>query len=303
MKRFYYCCFLMLSVLCTDLCAQPKHFVLSGNPRQPEICLEMNATNDTVRPFIYLLEGNAIATAAVGGRFRSTGNSVCFTPLYPLAAGERFMIRAKGCVDTVITIASDPIQIPAAATSVAAIYPLTDSIPRNILFFHVRFTEPMQESDKAWMKISILDEKGKLIPNTWRQRSFWLDSGRLLVLMIHPGRVKSGIHYIGPVFDTGKRYTLVADSTLKDIYGRSLGASANRSYTVVQDQKERLKINAVTAKVKSGTNEPITIQLNNAADHAAAVTGFSIVDGSNKEVKFTLVQNNTNTILLQPQQA
>ncbi|MFA6152120.1 MAG: hypothetical protein WC716_12415, partial [Chitinophagaceae bacterium] len=42
---------------------------------------------------------------------------------------------------------------------------------------------------------------------------------------------------------------------------------------------------------------------NNAADHAAAVTGFSIVDGSNKEVKFTLVQNNTNTILLQPQQA
>lgn len=303
MKRFFYCCLLMQTFLCTDLHAQQKHFVVSGNPKQPDICLAVNGVKDTIRPSIYLLVGDAIATSAVGGRFRNTGSSVCFTPMYPLAAGQRFIIRAKGCVDTVITIPSDPIQIPAAATSVAAIYPLADSIPKNILFFHVRFTEAMQESEQAWMKISILDDKGSLIPNTWRQRSFWLDSGRLLVLMIHPGRVKSGIHYIGPVFDMGKRYTLVVDSTLKDVYGRALHASATHTYTVVQDQKERIKISSVTAKVKSGTNEPISIHLNNAADHAAAVTGFSIVDNSEKEVRFTLVQNNTNKLQLLPEQA
>jgi hypothetical protein len=303
MKRFFYCCLLMQTFLCTDLHAQQKHFVLSGDPKQPDICLEMNGAKDTIRPGIYLLAGNAIATSAVGGRFRSSGNSVCFTPMYPLAAGERFVIQAIGCADTVITIPSDPTQIPAAATSVAAIYPLADSIPKNILFFHVRFTQAMQESEQAWMKISILDDKGELIPNTWRQRSFWLDSGRLLVLMIHPGRVKSGIHYIGPVFDMGKQYTLVVDSTLKDVYGRSLGASATQTYTVVQDQKERLKISSVSAKVTSGTKEPISVQLNNAADHAAAVAGFSIVGPSEKEVRFTLVQNNTNTLLLQPEQA
>ena len=303
MKHFLYCSLFVPLLICTELHAQQKHFVLSGDPKQPDICIQVNGSNDTIQPNVYLLTGNAMATSAVGGRFRSSGHNRCFTPMYPLAAGERFIIKATGFVDTMISIPANSIQIPAAPTSVAAIYPLADSIPKNILFFHVRFTQSMQESEQAWMKISILDDKGTLIPNTWRQRSFWLDSGRLLVLMIHPGRVKSGIRYIGPVFDVGKQYTLVVDSSLKDIYGRSVLAGSSHTYTVVKERKERIKINSVTANVTSGTNEPIALQLNNPVDHASALTGFSIVDQSEKELSFTLIQNNNNTLLLQPDKA
>ncbi|HTN17593.1 MAG TPA: hypothetical protein VL092_07935 [Chitinophagaceae bacterium] len=303
MKRFFYCCIITQTLCGSPLWAQQKSIQISGSMKLPDICLQVAGLNDSTQPRLYFVTDNKAAESPVAGHYRRAGHTICYTPMYPLAAGERFLVKAEGFADTLLSVLADPVVIPAIPASVADIYPLTDSIPKNILFFHVRFAQAMQESQQAWKKISILDEQGTVIPNTWRQRSFWLDSGRLLVLMIHPGRVKSGIRYIGPVFAIGKKYTLVVDSTLKDVYGRSLNTNAQRTYTVVQELSEKLKINAVSTKLRSGTKDPVSIQLNNAADHGAAIAAFSIYDASERKVDFTLVQNKTNTLLLQPLQS
>ncbi|MBL7711569.1 MAG: hypothetical protein JNL13_03855 [Chitinophagaceae bacterium] len=263
----------------------------------------MNGPQDSTQPKLYFVADNKAAASPVAGHYQRSGNTLCYTPMYPLAAGERFLVKAAGYADTLLSVPADPLLVPEVPASVAAIYPLSDSIPKNILFFHVRFTQAMQQDQQAWKKIHIYNDSGQLIPNTWRQRSFWLDSGRLLVLMIHPGRVKSGIRYIGPVFDIGRKYTLLADSSLKDRYGQALKASAQHTYHVGQELKERLKIVSATTKLSSGTTEPVLIRLNNAADHAAAVAGISMVDQAGKEVAFTLEQENNSNLLLRPAQA
>lgn len=303
MKRFLYCGIITQTLCGSPIWAQQKNIQISGSPKRPDICLQLNGPQDSTQPKLYFVADNKAAETPVAGHYRRSGNTVCYTPMYPLAAGERFLVKAAGYADTLLSVPADPVQTPVAPASVAAIYPLADSIPKNILFFHVRFTQAMQEDQRAWKKIHIYNDSGQLVPNTWRQRSFWLDSGRLLVLMIHPGRVKSGIRYIGPVFDIGRKYTLIADSSLKDRYGQSLKTSAQHTYSVGPDLKERLKIVSATTKVSSGSMEPVIIRLNNAADHAAAVAGISIADQSGKEVAFTLAQGKDNNINLYPAQS
>lgn len=302
MRRFLYCCIITQTLCGSPLGAQQKNIQISGSIKRPDICFQQSGPKDSINAGLYLMVGDKAAKDPVAVQYRRSGNTVCCTPLYPLAAGERFLVKAAGFADTLLSVPADPVQLPAAPASVAAIYPLSDSIPKNILFFHVRFTQAMQEDQRAWKKIRIYDDSGQLVQNTWRQRSFWLDSGRLLVLMIHPGRVKSGIRYIGPVFDIGRKYTVVADSSLKDRYGQSLKAPAQHTYSVGQDLKERLKIVSATTKVSSGSMEPVVIRLNNAADHAAAFAGITILDKAGKEVRYTLAQGNDNNLNLHPAQ-
>lgn len=303
MKKILYVCAGLLLLVLRNAAGQGQ-YLLSGNVMQPHICVQrVYADTDMAveeqQPRLYLLSGNVPAELPVAGTYSHSGDQLCFEPLYPLAEAQRFLLKARGCRDTVISTPAVTAP-PLAAAAAVSVYPLADSIPENILFFHVRFTQPMQEDRNAWKKISIRDEQGKVIPGTWRQRSFWLDSSRLLVLMIHPGRVKSGIRYMGPVFAAGHSYTLVVDSSLADAYGRPLAGSLTRRYTAVPEVQERLQVYGMTQKLKADTREPLVIRFVNGVDHAAACTGILMYDAAGRLLPCTVQQYEACTVSIQP---
>lgn len=304
MKSLLCLCFASLCLQLHQAYGQAK-YQISGNNRQPNICIpQVSAGSDTGRkgrkPFLYLMSGNEISELPVAGNYTDTNGWICFQPLYPLAEGNSFVLRTAGYNDTIISIAAAKMAIPTESGSVSAIYPLTDTIPENILFFHVRFSQTMKEDKDAWKKVHIINDRGEKISGTWRQRSYWLDSGRLLVLMIHPGRVKSGIHYTGPVFIKGKAYTIQVDSTLEDQYGRSLTASAHHRYVVTEEQRQKLQACSVPATLKSGTKEAIEIKFCNGIDYAAACTGIFMYDAAGKALACTVQQYEECTVRIQP---
>jgi hypothetical protein len=303
MNRFFYWCTGVLLLLLQDAAAQ-QSFQVSGTATQPHVCMQQvngqtGGAAESVGSCLYLLNGDAVAEFPVAGRYTAQGSTTCFEPLYPLGEGQRFLLRAPGYRDTIIT--TPPRAIPVTgAPGVVSFYPMTDSIPENILFFHIRFTQAMEEDREAWKKVSVTDEQGKLIPRTWRQRSFWLDSGRLLVLMIHPGRVKSGIHYTGPVFIQGHTYTIAVDSTMADSYGRHLKTSVRHHYYILPERRERLQACKVTRSLESGTRTPVQITFCNGVDHGAAITGIFLYDAAGKPLPCTIRQDEEYTVSVQP---
>lgn len=303
MTRSFYLIAGMVFLVLQKTAAQGT-FLFSGNPLQPSICLQQTAVDtgiagEVMGPCLYLLSGTVAAAFPVAGTYTNSGTTRCYKPLYPLAAGQHFLLRAKGNRDTIISVTDNKV-IPAAAPAVAAIYPIADSIPENILFFHVRFTQPMEEDHEAWKKVSITDEQGTIIPRTWRQRSFWLDSGRLLVLMIHPGRVKSGIHYTGPVFEKGRHYTVTVDSSITNIYGRQLSNTVSHRYHILPEQKKLLQTCSVTRRIKARSKEPLAIRFCKGVDHAAAFTGIFIYDDAGNPLPCIVQQSAECVISLQP---
>lgn len=290
MRLVIYGLMILFPVLLSD--AARAQYFFSGSERQPTICLHHD--DKSSRTFqLYWMSGDTPSTSPVAGVYQETGDALCFTPLYPLAAGERFLLRGAAYRDTIINSGSPVVTAPQNA-AVTAIYPLSDVVPENILFFHVRFSTPMEEDRDAWKKVHLIDETGTVIPLTWRQRSFWLDSGKLLVLMIHPGRVKTGIRYAGPVFQSGKRYTLMVDSTLRDRYGHTLQHAAIHIYTAVAALKERLYPCALPRKVRSGSRDAIRLEFCNGVDHAAAVSSIRVYDASGDLLPCTIAQMNNH---------
>lgn len=305
MIRYFYLSSVILFLWKPCAFAQNGVFKISGQTNQPKICVQKHSTvygdrAELDTPRMYLIEGCIPSQHPVAGAYETSGDQLCFEPLYPLAAGSRFLLQS-GNSDTVFYAEEKVNSIPAERAVVSNFYPLSDSIPENILFFHVRFTQAMKEDQHAWKKIAIADQSGAIISGTWRQRSFWLDSGRLLVLMIHPGRVKSGIHYTGPVFTSGKEYIILVDSSIEDQYNRPLGKSASRHYQILPGQKEILKPLELSTKVKAGTSDPIIIRFANDVDHAAAITGIQVYNANAMPIPCTVQQKEYNTIVVYPE--
>jgi len=303
MNRFFSWCIGLLLLLLQDAAAQ-QTFLISGTATQPHVCMQrvVGATGgaaESVGSCLYLLSGDTASSYPVAGHFTTSGNTVCFEPLYPLGEGQRFLVRAAGYRDTIIRT-PDRIIPKNGAPAVVSFYPMTDSIPLNILFFHIRFSQPMEADQAAWKKVTITDDQGNVIPRTWRQRSFWLDSGRLLVLMIHPGRVKSGIHYIGPVFAMNKKYTITVDSTMADAYGRHLKTPVGHQYYILPERRALLQACRVTRKLSAGTQQPVTVNFCNGVDHAAAITGMLMHDAQGKSIPCTIRQDEEYTVSIVP---
>lgn len=96
-------------------------------------------------------------------------------------------------------------------------FPMSAEVPMNILQFHVLFSQPMMRDYEAYTKIQIVDAQGDTLPKIWREKSDWSNDRKHLALMIHPGRVKHGIVYLGdegPLFKPGESYSLILTQPL-----------------------------------------------------------------------------------------
>ncbi|GAA4451323.1 hypothetical protein GCM10023092_08800 [Rurimicrobium arvi] len=285
--------------LCLQQFAQAQEsFRLGGSIQQPEICISRGGP---LLPGegLFLMIGKESASLPVQCRFETGGQGLCFTPVYPLAQGAHFLLHVGGYADTILSMPE--LRTPSAGrSSIGAVYPLSDTIPENILFFHVAFTQRMTEDREAWKKVAVRDANGNLIPRTWRQRSFWLDSGRLLVLMIHPGRVKSGIHYTGPVFTEGHRYEICVDSSLTDISGNYLSASFRKIYYAGAEQRQVLLYAANLQQLRRETRDTLVLQFSQGLDHAAAVTNIMVTNDQNASIPVVITQPADREIRLLP---
>lgn len=288
-------------------------FTITGNRLQPIIGVNISKAQENIlndlSPEIastilslHIVTDSIASAVPVYGKYSLAGHRLSFYPLYPLGSDLRYEIRYNTGNKFITQRFSTPAEKQhVGVAEVMQVYPIADTIPANILFFHVRFSLPMANDIAGYTYVTIADAEGKLIERPWRQRTFWLDSGRLMVLMIHPGRVKTGIHYTGHVFIPGKKYTISINRTIKDIYGNLIKETASKQYIVEQEDRSLPKIESFTSVLPAQSFSTLSIIFSKGMDHATATEGIKILDHNNQPVLCTINQRkNDREILIIP---
>ncbi|RYD59482.1 MAG: hypothetical protein EOP56_01055 [Sphingobacteriales bacterium] len=232
---------------------------------------------------LYMIVDGARASVPVSGRYSLAGRKLSFEPIYPLGENMEFEVVWKsGDKDSTRRFNTSGQMTPVVADArVVTAYPTSDTIPYNTLFFHVRFSRPMMNDRQSYKYVQVYDDAGNEREKAWRQKSFWLDSGRVLVLMIHPGRVKNGIHYEGPLFDSGRYYKLVVNKDIKDANGNTLMDNYEQRFFVAGE--DRVSPAAFIDNIhipRAGSTLPLILSFSEGMDYASVIDGAKVYDGT-----------------------
>lgn len=248
--------------------------------------------NNTVNKLfgLHLVKQGIPMDIAVAGKYFLDGTTLFWYPMNALGEGLQF--------DAISTISGDTLSrkietpqleasdFPISEAEAFFPYSLHDSLPCNQLYFHVRFSQPMFPDRLAYRVASIWDEtKNEFIPKLWRERSYWIDSNRVLVLMIHPGRVKRGIGLDLP-FVAGNFYEFFVSGELTDHMGRPVKIdpyqqdfkAATADYTIPKIRFKQFIIPEV------GDINTLVMIFSEEMDYASIVDGVTIHDEKGQRV-------------------
>jgi hypothetical protein len=174
---------------------------------------------------------------------------------------------------------------------VAKIYPSADVLPANHLKFYIYFSQPMRGGQEIFSQIDILDAEGNVIADAWLADELWDETGQVLILYIHPGRIKWGVvlrEVLGPVLLPGRNYTLVVRGTMVDANGRKLGKDVTKKFHTSAEDRARVNIGAWKIQPpRAGTSAPITVQFAQSLDHKSLERFLVVVDAKGKPVAGT----------------
>ena len=101
---------------------------------------------------------------------------------------------------------------------VMQVFPSMETVPENLLRFHVFFSRP-PEVNRVLDAVRLLDDQGDAVPHPFLdlEQGLWNQGGTRLTLLLHPGRIKSGLiahAELGSALDRGRRYQLEINVSL-----------------------------------------------------------------------------------------
>jgi hypothetical protein len=95
---------------------------------------------------------------------------------------------------------------------VALVQPSGPEVPANLLRFSIRFEA--QVEGPMLRKLALLRADGMQIQEPFLEQELWSPDGKLLTVLLHPGRVKTGLFAHderGPILSPGEDVTLALD--------------------------------------------------------------------------------------------
>ena len=132
-----------------------------------------------------------------------------------------------------------------------AVQPSGDEVPANLLRISIVFDEHVSEPVLPRLALRAID--GRTIDRPFLEQELWSPTGKILTVLLHPGRVKSGLiahDTSGPVLTKKKTVSLTLD-------GREL-----KRWVVADDDHE----GPATARwrigtVRAGSRDPLVVAL------------------------------------------
>lgn len=187
---------------------------------------------------VYKRIGHESSLWPMAGHYVKSDRSLCFYPAFGLPSPETYLIRYLGKEKQYTAPVVQKDTLPIALEN---IFPVGNEIPENTLCFYVKFNQEMQADPNAYLLVDLLDENGKVQNDVWRQRSFWFENNRILVLMLHPGRVKHGIAATGhlpKLLRKGSSCSLRLKPGLKSMSGLSTDFAFEKHYTIGEADRQ-----------------------------------------------------------------
>jgi hypothetical protein len=237
---------------------------------------------------LHLVE-NGKEGPAMLGTYQHRGDELVFQPRFPLQPDKIYRARftppgmAAREVDYKV-----PARPPAPAPEVVAVWPTGDVLPANHLRFYIEFNRPMLGGEEIFNGIQLLDADGQLIYDPWLPDELWDETGMMLTLYIHPGRIKWGVllrDLLGPVLEPKRSYTLVIRGSLLDADGRKLGKDFTKKFKTTAEDRTRIELaNWKITSPKAGGKEAVKVAFDKVIDHVGAKQFVKVTDAKGAAV-------------------
>src|SRR5262245_42726873 len=85
-------------------------------------------------------------------------------------------------------------------------------VPANLLRISIEFAQPAEGA--VLPRLALLRPDATALPEPFLQQELWSPDGTILTILLHPGRVKSGLiahEELGPILTAGDAVTLALD--------------------------------------------------------------------------------------------
>lgn len=251
--------------------------------RKPEIICTLKHPKQDIRGKLYVGSEIGAEQPAVLTNLQLSDNELIVTPRYELSFGQdySFVISIGQLQDTFQFTMPEELETDLPPLVVDECFPLdyTNTLPAGNMFFYFRFNTNMNGDLMAYQHVDLLDEQGDVIPEVWRQKTYWIEGGKTMVLMIHPGKLKRGIkERMGVVLEPGHRYTIQLGEEIRDVNNRKITGKRDFAFTVTAGDTLVPEIKKINTKVKCGTKNPITISFTEYMDYGSLLTGITITE-------------------------
>jgi hypothetical protein len=157
---------------------------------------------------------------------------------------------------------------------VVLVQPSASQVPANLLRVSVRFSEPVEGPVLPRVTLHRADERP--IQEPFLQQELWSPDGTVLTVLMHPGRVKTGLNVrdeLGPILVAGDNVVLAFD-------GRPI-----KRWTVgPADANGPIASAWKLSPIRVASKEPLVVTLDGPIDGRDAGY-FAIVDGHNRLVE------------------
>ena len=165
--------------------------------------------------------------------------------------GRREAVSARAA--TLAAIAWLTLVAPACAQSVR---PTSDTVPENLLRLSVVFDAPPAGPVLPRLALRLAD--GSIVAEPFLEQELWSPDGRVLTVLMHPGRVKTGLNAserLGRALRPGERVTVTFD-------GRPLRTWSVTASDETPPEPQRWTVGVPVA----GTREPLSVRLDGQVD-------------------------------------
>ena len=154
------------------------------------------------------------------------------------------------------------------------VQPSGPEVPANLLRISLRFATPVEGS--LLPRLSLMRADGRRVDEPFLEQELWSPNGKVLTIMMHPGRVKSGLvahDTIGPVLRAGDDVTLALD-------GRPIKRWSVGPDDVTGPLASAWKVSGV----RIGSREPLVVTLDGPID-GRDTDYLAIADAHNRRVR------------------
>lgn len=123
--------------------------------------------------------------------------------------------RPCGAVVLAVTLGASYAGPPApsrAATQIVRVQPSADQVPANLLRLSIEFATRIE--GPVLPRLALRRPDGKPLAQPFLEQELWSPSGRVLTVLMHPGRVKTGLNArdaLGPILVDADDVTLTLD--------------------------------------------------------------------------------------------
>ena len=246
---------------------------------------------------------DAEAGVSIAGTYDVFETAVSFTPRFPFAGGVSYKatflteqlsdnyneVYLPKMASGRLTLEFRDEKVASTPSRVSIVYPSSNSLPENLLKFHICFSHAMTIGE-IYKRVKIFDHENNEVEKAFLivDQEFWDNDMKVATLLLDPGRIKRGLKAnleMNSPLKQGGAYTLVVDKNWKDINGKFLESDFRKTFRCTEPDRRSPSVDRWKIITPQSSFDPLVVQTNEPMDMITLSNGFLITDRRDQRIE------------------